>query len=190
MGKYISKRLKNQKLRLERLKNAKSIHNTIPTSTEHVTTTIEKKLKLARAQLNSTSTSTTQPTIEDEFASPDIPYESVNIIVSIGMILNLINKLRCPSCDCVGKMSEKITQRRGLVYNIKFSCICSFEMSFTNSTQLVHPTTKRMDELNMMACVAANIVGIKRTGMTTILGMLNILPPVQIENWNKYQKIY
>ncbi|CAF4221088.1 unnamed protein product, partial [Adineta steineri] len=31
----------------------------------------------------------------------------------------------------------------------------------------------------MMACVAANIVGIKRTGMTTILGMLNILPPVQ-----------
>ncbi|CAF0794947.1 unnamed protein product [Adineta steineri] len=42
----------------------------------------------------------------------------------------------------------------------------------------------------MMACVAANIVGIKRTGMTTILGMLNILPPVQIENWNKYQKIY
>ncbi|CAF1098023.1 unnamed protein product [Adineta steineri] len=190
MGKYISKRLKNQKLRLERLKNAKSIHNTIPTSTEHVTTTIEKKLKLARAQLNSTSTSTTQSTIEDEFSSPDIPYESVNIIVSIGMILNLVNKLRCPSCDCVGKMSEKITQRRGLVYNIKFSCICSFEMSFTNSTQLVHPTTKRMDELNMMACVAANIVGIKRTGMTTILGMLNILPPVQIENWNKYQKIY
>lgn len=42
----------------------------------------------------------------------------------------------------------------------------------------------------MMACVAANVAGIKRTGMTTILGILNILPPVQIENWKKYQKIY
>ena len=42
----------------------------------------------------------------------------------------------------------------------------------------------------MMACAAANLVGIKRTGMTEILGMLNILPPVQIEKWNNYQKIY
>ncbi|CAF1445358.1 unnamed protein product [Rotaria sordida] len=43
---------------------------------------------------------------------------------------------------------------------------------------------------HMMAFVAANVARIKRTGMTTILGMLNILPPVQIEKWNKYQKIY
>jgi hypothetical protein len=42
----------------------------------------------------------------------------------------------------------------------------------------------------MMACTAANVVGIKRTGMTTMLGMLNILPPVQIEKWKKYNKIY
>jgi hypothetical protein len=42
----------------------------------------------------------------------------------------------------------------------------------------------------MLACAAANVVGIKRTGMTTILGMLNILPPVQIENWKKYNEIY
>ncbi len=42
----------------------------------------------------------------------------------------------------------------------------------------------------MMACVAANVAGIKRTAMTTILGILNILPPVQIEKWNQYQKVY
>jgi hypothetical protein len=47
-----------------------------------------------------------------------------------------------------------------------------------------------MDELNMLACVAANVAGIKRTSMTSILGILNILPPVQIENWNNYQEIY
>ncbi|CAF1228199.1 unnamed protein product [Rotaria sordida] len=106
------------------------------------------------------------------------------------MILNLVNKFRCPSYNSVGKMSQKVTQRRGLLYHITFSCTCSFETSFTNSIQLVHSATAPMDELNMMACVAANVAGIKRTSMTTILGMLNILPPVQIENWQKYQKIY
>jgi hypothetical protein len=200
MGKkYICKRLRNKQLQWEHYKNAKSIDNTAQTSIEHLTTTIEKKLKLSRAQLRARSTSTTQFTIEDEdepafvddeSESHDIPYNSVNIIVNIGMILNLVNKFRCPSCDRVGKMSEKVTQRRGLLYHITFSCTCSFETSFRNSTQLVHSSTSRMDELNMMACVAANVAGIKRTGMTKILGMLNILPPVQIENWNKYQKIY
>ncbi|CAF1036037.1 unnamed protein product, partial [Didymodactylos carnosus] len=47
-----------------------------------------------------------------------------------------------------------------------------------------------MDELNMLACITANVGGIKRTGMTQILGCLNILHPVQIESWNKYQSIY
>jgi hypothetical protein len=199
MGKkYVSKRLQNQNLRFQRFISTKSIDNTAQTSIEHLTTTTEKKLKLSRAQLRARSTSTTQSTIEDEdepafvdeSESHDIPYNSVNIIVNIGMILNLVNKFSCPSCNRVGKMSEKVNQRRGLLYHITFSCICSFETSFTNSSQLVHSSTSRMDELNMMACVAANVSGIKRTGMTTILGMLNILPPVQIENWNKYQKIY
>jgi hypothetical protein len=162
-------------------------------------TTTEKKLKSSRAQLHARSPSTTQSTIEhedeppfvdDESTSYDISFDSVNVIVSIGMILNLVNKLSCPLCNRVGKMSQRVTQRRGLLYHITFSCTCSFETSFTNSTQLVHSATARMDELNMMACVAANVAGIKRTGMTTILGMLNILPPVQIENWKKYQKIY
>jgi len=200
MGKkYFSKRLQNQYLLMEHLKNPKSIDNTVRTSVEHLTTAIEKKLKLSRTQLRARSTSTTQSTIEDEdeppfvddeSASHDIPFNSVNIIVSIGMILNLVNKLSCPVCNRVGKMSQTVTQRRGLLYHITFSCTCSFETSFTNSTELVHSATARMDELNMMACVAANVAGIKRTGMTTILGMLNILPPVQIENWKKYQKIY
>ncbi|CAF4002462.1 unnamed protein product [Rotaria sordida] len=106
------------------------------------------------------------------------------------MILSFVNKFRCPSYNSVGKMSQKVTQRRGLLYHITFSCTCLFETSFTNSTQLVHSATAPMDELNMMACVAANVAGIKRTSMTTILGMLNILPPVQIENWQTYQKIY
>ena len=199
--KHIPKRLENHNLRFERFISTKSIDNTVQTSAENLTTTTEKKLKLSRVQLRAKSTSTTPPTIEDEdedeprfvddeSTSNDIPFDSVNIIVSIGMILNLVNKLSCPSCKRVGKMSQKVTQRRGLLYHMKFSCTCSFETSFTNSTQLVHPDTARMDELNMMACVAANVGGIKRTGMITILGMLNILPPVQIENWNKYQKIY
>ena len=197
MGKrYIPKRLQIQTRQLEHHKNSKSIDDTAQTSIEHLTTTIEKKLKLSRAQLHARSTSTTQSNIEDENEpafvddESDIPYNNVNIIVNIGMILNLVNKFRCPSCNRVGKMSENVSQRRGLLYHITFSCTCSFETSFTNSTQLVHPSTSRMDELNMMACVAANVTGIKRTGMTTILGILNILPPVQIENWNKYQKIY
>jgi hypothetical protein len=197
--KYIPKRLQNQNLRLKRFISTNSIDNTVQTSAENLTTTTEKKLNLSRAQLRAKSISTTPSTIEDEdephFAddestSNDIPFDSVNIIVSIGMILNLVNRLSCPSCKRVGEMSQKVTQRRGLLYHIKFSCTCSFETSFTNSTQLVHPDTARMDELNMMACVAANVGGIKRTGMTTILGILNILPPVQIEKWKKYQKIY
>lgn len=197
--KYIPKRLQNQNLRFERFKSKNSIDNTIQASADNLTTTTEKKLKLSRAQLRAKSTSTTPSTIDDEdeshFAddesgSDDIPFSSVNIIVSIGMMLNLINKLSCPLCYRVGKMSQKVTQRRGLLYHITFSCTCSFETTFTNSTQLHHPDTARMDELNMMACVAANVGGIKRTGMTTILGMLNILPPVQIVNWQKYQKIY
>jgi hypothetical protein len=200
MGKkYIPKRLQNQTRRLEHHKNTKSIDNTVQTSTEHLTTTTEKKLMLSRAQLRARSTSTTQPTMEDEdeppfdddeSASHDIPFNSVNIIVSIGMILNLVNKLSCPVCNRVGQMNQRVTQRRGLLYHITFSCACSFETTFTNSTQLDHSATARMDELNMMACVAANVGGIKRTGMTTILGMLNILPPVKIKNWKNYQQIY
>ncbi|CAF3003607.1 unnamed protein product [Rotaria sp. Silwood2] len=200
MGKkYISKRLQNRNLGFQRFISTNSINNTAQTSIEHLTTTTEKKLRLSRAQLRARSISTTQSTTEDEYEptfvddeseSHDIPYNSVNIIVNIGMILNLVNKFRCASCNRVGEMSEKVTQRRGLLYHITFSCTCSFETSFTNSTELVHSSTSRMDELNMMACVAANVAGIKRTGMTTILGILNILPPVQIENWNKYQKIY
>ncbi|CAF1542337.1 unnamed protein product [Adineta steineri] len=193
MGKrYVSKRLKNRDLRLENYKNAKSIDNNVQTSIEHVSTTIEKKLRLSRAQLLTKSTATTQTTIEDEdeSVSYDIPYTNVNIIVSINMILDLVNKFRCPSCGRVGKMSEKVTQRRGLLYHITFSCKCSYETHFKNSTELVHSSTLRMDELNMMACVAANVVGMKRTGMTTVLGMLNILSPVQTKSWKKYQKIY
>jgi transcription elongation factor Elf1 len=200
MGKkYTSKRLQNQYLLLGDHKNVKSTDNTAQTSAEQLATTIEKKLKLSRAQLRARSTSTTQriiededepPVVDDEPASHDIPFDNVNIVVSIGMILNLVNKLRCPLCNRAGKMSQKVTQRRGLLYHITFSCTCSFETSFTNSTQLVDSASARMDELNMMTCVAANVAGIKRTGMTTILGILNILPPVQIERWKKYQKIY
>ncbi len=76
-------------------------------------------------------------------------------------------------------MPQKVAQRWGLLYHITFSCICSFRTSIKNSTALVHSDTARMDELNMMACGAANVNGIKRTGMTVMLGMLNILPPVQ-----------
>jgi hypothetical protein len=200
--KYISKGLQNKNARLERFQSTKLPDKTAEPTEELIDntpqTTTEKK-KLSRAQLHARSTSATQSTIEDEdepcfvddeSTSHDIPYDSVIIIVSIGMILNLVNKLCCPSCKRPRKMSQKVTQRRGLLYHITFSCSCSFETSFTNSTQLDHPDTKRMDELNMMACAAANVVGMKRTGMSTILGMLNILPPVQIENWNKYQKIY
>lgn len=197
--KYVSKRLQNRNLQFQRFISTNSIDNTAQTPIEHLITTTEKKLNISRTQLRARSTSIAQSTIEDEdepaviddeSESDDIPYNSVNIIVNIGMILNLVNKFRCPSCNRVGKISEKVTQRRGLLYHITFSCTCSFETHFTNSTQLVHSSTSRMDELNMMACVAANVAGIKRTGMATILGMLNILPPVQIENWNKYQKIY
>ncbi|CAF1489991.1 unnamed protein product [Adineta steineri] len=193
MGKkYIDKRLQNQNVRFKRLKSTKVIDNNVRTSIEHVSTTIEKKIRLSRAQLLTKSTATTQTTIEDEdeSVSYDIPYTNVNIIVSINMILDLVNKFRCPSCGRVGKMSEKVTQRRGLLYHITFSCKCSYETQFKNSTELVHSSTLRMDELNMMACVAANVVGMKRTGMTTVLGMLNILPPVQTKSWKKYQKIY
>lgn len=200
MGKkYFPKRLHSDILRLKRFMSKNSTDNTAKTSIEHLTTATEKKLKLSRVPFRTRSTSTTQSTMEDEdepafvgdeSKSHDIRYNNVNIIVNIGMILNLVNKFRCPSCGCVGKMSEKVTQRRGLLYHITFSCTCSFETSFTNSKELVHSSTSRMDELNMMACVAANVAGIKRTGITTILGILNILPPVQIENWNKYQKIY
>ena len=193
MGKtYISKRLQNQKSRLESSKTTNSIKNTVRTVVEDLTiigtrpiTTTAKKLKLSRAQLVKEST------IADDLASNDDSFNNVNIIVGIETILNLVNKMSCPSCHCIGNMSQKVAQRRGLLYYIKFSCLsCSFETAFTNSSQLVHSSTSRMDELNMMACAAANVVGIKRTGMTTILGMLNILPPVQIENWNRYQKIY
>ena len=130
MGKkYISKRLQNQNLRLEHYKNTNSIDNTVQTSTEHLTTTTEKKLKLSRAQLRARSTSTTQSTIEDEdeppfvddeSASHDIPFNSVNIIVSIGMILNLVNKLSCPVCNRVGKMSSKSysTSRSPVPYHV------------------------------------------------------------------------
>ncbi|CAF1490025.1 unnamed protein product [Adineta steineri] len=180
------------------------IDNTIQTSDAHLTstpkhTTTTKKLNLSRARLRTRSTSTAQSNSEDEdessFAedesvSHDISFKNVNIIVSIGMILDLVNKFRCPSCGRVGKMSEKVTQRRGLLYHITFSCACSLQTHFTNSKHLVHSSTLRMDELNMLACVAANVAGIKRTGMTSVLGILNILPPVQIENWNNYQEIY
>jgi hypothetical protein len=207
MGKkYIQKRLRNQNLLIERYKSANLIDNTMQTSDEHQiptpkhpTTTTTKKLNLSRARLRTRSTSTTQSNSEDEdepsfdedeSVSHDISFKNVNIIVSISMILDLVNKFPCPSCGRLGQMSEKVTQRRGLLYHITFSCKCSFETKFTNSKHLVHSSTLRMDELNMLACVAANVAGIKRTGMTSILGILNILPSVQIENWNKYQEIY
>ena len=176
------------------------------------TTTIEgltasaKKLKISNARLRNRSTTMNAIFIDGkendccafddnnddvvDCSSNEMSFNDVNIIISIDIILNLVNRLCCPSCRRTGKMSQKVTQRRGLLYNITFACACSFETSITNSKELVHPSTTRMDELNMMACAAANVLGIKRTGMTTILGMLNILPPVQIENWKKYNKLY
>jgi hypothetical protein len=177
------------------------------------TTTIEditasaKKLSISNARLRNRSTSINEIFIDgkenicgafdddnndgdDDSSSNEMSFNNVNIIISIDVILNLVNQLCCPSCRRIGKLSQKVTQRRGLLYNITFACKCSFETSITNSKELVHPSTKRMDELNMMACTAANVLGIKRTGMTTILGMLNILPPVQIENWKKYNNLY
>lgn len=201
MGKkYVSKRLQKRNLDFHDFLNTRLIDKTAETSVERLITTTEKKLRISRARLRANSTSTTQSTIEeddepvvvdiDESDPQDTAYNNINIIVNIDMILNLVNIFCCPSCKRVGKMSQKVVQRRGLLYRIMFLCSCSFETSFTNSTPLVHSSTSRMDELNMMACAAANIVGIKRTGMTTVLGMLNSLPPVQIESWNKYQKIY
>ena len=200
MGKkYISKRLQKDNIRLERYASTQPTNYNEKTTTKRPETPTTKKLKLSRAQLRNRSISRTELEDEDSPAAADdddksshneISFSNVNIIVGIEAILNLVNQLSCPSCRRVGKMSQKVTQRRGLLYHITFSCTCSFETSFTNSTQLIHSATARMDELNMMACAAANVVGIKRTGMTTILGMLNILPPVQIENWKKYNKIY
>ena len=166
-----------------------------------------KKLKISNARLRNRSTSINEIFIDgkendscafddnnddddDDSSSNEMSFNNVNIIISIDVILNLVNRLRCPSCRRIGKMSQNVTQRRGLLYNITFACTCSFETSITNSKELVHPSTTRMDELNMMACAGANVLGIKRTGMTTILGMLNILPPVQIENWKKYNNLY
>ncbi|CAF4326348.1 unnamed protein product, partial [Adineta steineri] len=86
----------------------------IPTP-EHPTTTTTKKLNLSRARLRTRSTSTAHSNGEDEdepsFAeeesvSHDISFKNVNIIVSISMILDLVNKFRCPSCGRVGQMSE------------------------------------------------------------------------------------
>ena len=73
---------------------------------------------------------------DDEGSSPnEMSLNNVNIIISIGVILNLVNRLCCPSCRRVGKMSQKVTQRRGLLYNITFACTCSFETSITNSKE-------------------------------------------------------
>lgn len=128
---------------------------------------------------------------DDQDDSPnEMSFNNVNIIISIDAILDLVNRLCCPSCQRSGEISQKVTQRRGLLYNITFACTCAYETSITNSKKLVHPSTTRMDELNLMACAAANALGIKRTGMTIILGMLNVLPPVQIERWKKYNNLY
>lgn len=203
MGKkYISKRLQKENGQLQQLRQRTNTIDSIEqVPTSRPATPTSKKLNTARANLRNRSTSTIGLAVggegEDlcsvdggEISSDSVSFDYVNIIIGLNVILNLINRFCCPSCRRIGKMSQKVTQRRGLLYHIKFSCVCSFETSITNSTHLDHSTTTRMDELNMMACVAANIVGIKRTGMTAILGSLNILPPVQIENWNKYQKIY
>jgi hypothetical protein len=205
MGKYIQKRLKTDTLRLRCYMKELAItdNERTPTPTQQfATTTTTKKLQISQAQLRNRSTSMSGFPVEDE--NEDLPpdddvdesnpneihFDNVNIIIGMNVILNLVNRFCCPSCHRVGKMSHKVTQRRGLLYHITFLCECSFETSIKNSTPLVHPTTKRMDELNMMACAAANVGGFKRTGMTEVLGMLNILPPVQIENWNKYQNIF
>jgi hypothetical protein len=48
-----------------------------------------------------------------------------------------------------------------------------------------------MDEPNMMASAGANVVvSMKRTSMTAISDVPSILPPVQIENWKKYHRVY
>jgi hypothetical protein len=209
MGKkYVSKRLQKRNIRFQGYMSTNQINDNEEKLTERpaqaaaaATTTTAKKLKKSRAQLRNRSISRTELGVEDEdedapiidddeSSPPELSFDNVNIIIGMNVILNLVNHLSCPSCHRVGEMSQKVTQRRGLLYHITFSCTCSFETSITNSKQLTHSSTKRLDELNMMACTAANIAGIKRTGMTTILGMLNILPPVQIENWKKYHKIY
>jgi hypothetical protein len=202
MGKkYIPKRLKTDKLRLQNCKDAETIDYNEPTPTQKLATPTSKKLQISHARLRNRSTSMTgfavedededfPPVDNDEYNPDEIHYDNVNIIISMKVILNLVNRLCCPSCRRVGKMSQEVTQRRGLLYHITFSCTCSFQTSIKNSKPLVHSDTARMDELNMMACAAANVGGIKRTGMTVMLGMLNILPPVQIESWQKYQKLY
>lgn len=211
MGKVCaSKRLKKSNIRLTELNRKKLIKKyeeaaavlSITTMDDSSISTRAKKIKLARAKFRDEAESAMitgkendlddyrNNNVLNELSLDNFPFENVNIIISIEIISNLVNRLSCPSCFLVGQFSSKVTQRRGLVYIIKFTCSCDFEISITNSKQLNHSSNTRMDELNMMACVAANVVGIKRTCMATMLGMLNILPPVQIENWNRYNKNY
>ncbi|CAF3431238.1 unnamed protein product [Rotaria socialis] len=89
-------------------------------------------------------------------------YNNVNLIVGLQILTDLVNHFSCPSCHRIGKISSKVTQRRGLLYHIAFSCECSFETSMCNSSPLHNPASSRMDELNMLACIAANVGGIKR----------------------------
>lgn len=207
--KYKTKQTNNKLSGLERMRNMPEADRT-PLSTETPTrttstTSTNKKLQSAANRLSSQLSNCLSPSNnkdesedskkkEEHILGDILPnpqdLDNVNLIVGMGYLLDLVNRFSCPSCRRIGKVSSRVSQRRGLLYNIVFTCECSYETSICNSSPLNNPSSSRMDELNMQACIAANVGGMKRYGMTQILGCLNILPPVQIESWNKYQAIY
>lgn len=93
------------------------------------TSTRAKKLQIARAKLRDEAESAmitdTDDNLKDyknnnvlnEFSLDNFPLENVNIIISMEIISNLVNRLSCPSCYIVGQ----------------FTCSCDFEISITNS---------------------------------------------------------
>lgn len=194
---YINKRRKEDLDRIRFHKNASSLNDSSSstqlvrdsTSTTTTMTMTKKKLELSRKCLRGQSShdyflscdnrksagSSEDEKDEDVSTTTETRenYDDVNLIVEMQLLVNLANRFCCPSCRRIGKISIKVTQRRGLLYHITFSCECSFETSICNSVPLNNPSSARMDELNMLACIGANVGGIKRRGMTQILGCLN-----------------
>jgi hypothetical protein len=113
----------------------------------------------------------------------------MNLIINIQKILNLVNSMNCSKCNSHGHYDYKATKRLGLSFYISFTCSCGNIIRLFTGNRLETSSKTQMTDLNMLSILAGSLVGLHRTGLKKFLGVMGILPPVQIKSYQQYEQL-
>jgi len=97
--------------------------------------------------------------------------------------------MSCPKCEDHESYNFKVTKRLGLSYYISFICSCGNIIRFVTGNRILPSSKSQMTDLNMSSILAGSLIGVQRRGLEKFFGAMGILPPVQIESYQRYEKL-